>query len=168
MARHPLARAVRADKTCLAGIAATLRHYARGEALSIVPVWRMIAAESEAIRDRAELLCANLNTAGHAAAVIDSKAAIGGGSLPGQTLASAALALVDSEVEERARRLRLGNPPVFGRIEASRLILDLRSVLPEDDEHLLRAIIASTSKPAAGPSSPMNPDCRESTDSTVG
>ncbi|MGH2534044.1 MAG: L-seryl-tRNA(Sec) selenium transferase [Thermomicrobiales bacterium] len=166
-ARHPLARAVRADKTCLAGVAATLRHYARGEAISAVPVWRMIADDVSTIRERAESLAAKLRTAGCEAFVVSSEAAIGGGSLPGQTLPSAALTLVDSAVEERARRLRLGDPPVFGRIENGRIILDLRSVLPEEDDLLFRAILASPATPVADPSSPESPDYRGSTGSVA-
>lgn len=139
VARHPLARAVRADKTCLAGLAATLRHYARGEATAVVPVWRMIGASGEAILARAEAARADLARRGVVVAVTATRASIGGGSLPGETLPSAALAL-SGPVADLARRLRTGQPGVFGRIERGALFLDLRTVLPEDDARLVEAV----------------------------
>src|SRR5215208_2341664 len=143
VARHPLARAVRADKTCLAGIATTLRHYLRGEAESHVPIWRMIAAPEDAIRARATALAAALAQDGTGADVEPVQATIGGGSLPGETIPSWAVVLspaVDEGVDALARRLRLGDPGIFGRIDQDRLLLDLRTVLPEDDEILLRSL----------------------------
>ncbi|MDP9375862.1 MAG: L-seryl-tRNA(Sec) selenium transferase, partial [Chloroflexota bacterium] len=73
IARHPLARAVRADKATLAGVAATLRHYLRGEELRAIPVWRMIAASEEGLRDRAEALRAALAERGIAAVVVPAR-----------------------------------------------------------------------------------------------
>jgi L-seryl-tRNA(Ser) seleniumtransferase len=143
VARHPLARAVRADKTALAGIAATLRHYLRGEAESRVPIWRMIAAPESAIRARATRLAAALGEDGLPAGVEPADATVGGGSLPGETLPSWAVVLspaVGEGVDTLARRLRLGDPGIFGRIDRGRLLLDLRTVLPEEDESLLRSL----------------------------
>jgi L-seryl-tRNA(Ser) seleniumtransferase len=142
VARHPLARAVRADKTCLAGISATLRHFARGEAEATVPVWRMIAANPELLRQRAERVAAELR----AARVEAVQSTAGGGSLPGETLPSWAVAIPAHEsirIDALARRLRLGEPGVFGRIEEDRLLLDLRTVLPEDDEALSSSLEAA-------------------------
>lgn len=142
-ARHPLARAVRADKTCLAGIAATLRHYARGEAEHIVPVWRTIAERPEVLRQRAHTLADSLRASGIAVQVEATQATVGGGSLPGETLPSWALAASTGgsrQVDDIARSLRLGNPGVFGRIEENRLLFDLRTVLPEDDSRLGEAL----------------------------
>jgi L-seryl-tRNA(Ser) seleniumtransferase len=143
VARHPLARAVRADKTALAGIAATLRHYLRGEAESCIPIWRMIAAPESEIRARATRLHAALGQDGHTVGVEPVQATVGGGSLPGETLPSWALVLSPANgegVDTLARRLRLGDPGIFGRIDQDRLLLDLRTVLPEDDEILLRSV----------------------------
>jgi L-seryl-tRNA(Ser) seleniumtransferase len=143
VARHPLARAVRADKTALAGIAATLRHYLRGEAESHIPIWRMIAAPESEILARVTRLGTALEQDGHAVGVESVQATVGGGSLPGETLPSWALVLspVDGEgVDMLARRLRLGEPGIFGRIDQDRLLLDLRTVVPEDDDMLLRSL----------------------------
>lgn len=139
VAAHPLARALRADKTCLAGLAATLRHYTRGEAPQLIPVWRMIAATNADVHDRAEWARLALVDFGVDAAVVASRASVGGGSLPGQELASWALAL-PGPAEALARRLRLEEPAVFGRIERDQVLLDLRSILPEDDESLIEAV----------------------------
>ena len=148
VARHPLARAVRADKTCLAGLAATLRHYARGEAIETVPVWRMIAAPEATLQVRAEALGAALRERGVVAEPVASVATVGGGSLPGETLPSRAVAVdaAGAGVDELARRLRTGDPGVFGRIERGRLLLDLRTVLPEDDDRLRAAVVAGVGR----------------------
>jgi L-seryl-tRNA(Ser) seleniumtransferase len=160
VARHPLARAVRADKTALAGIAATLRHYARGEAEASVPIWRMIGAAEADIRERADRAWVALRRLGIEADREPIVSTVGGGSLPGETLPSWGIVLgaVDDEgIDALARRLRLGDPGVFGRIERERLLLDLRTVLPEDDEMLVgavsRAVAGSTTSasPKAGP-----------------
>ena len=143
VARHPLARAVRADKTALAGIATTLRHYLHGEAESRVPIWRMIAAPEDAIRARAASLAAALAQYGVGADVEPVQATVGGGSLPGETLSSWAIVLspvAGEGADSLARRLRLGDPGIFARIDQDRLLLDLRTVLPEDDEILLRSL----------------------------
>lgn len=140
VARHPLARAVRADKTCLAGIAATLRHYARGEAVEKIPVWRMISARPEALRERAERLRRELASQHVTATVEASAATVGGGSLPGEVLPSFALGVQAVDVADLARRLRVGSPAVFGRVERDRVLLDMRTVLPEEDDVLGVAI----------------------------
>jgi L-seryl-tRNA(Ser) seleniumtransferase len=148
VARHPLARAVRADKTVLSGVAATLRHYARGEAETHIPVWQMITATEPTLRQRAERLVAALHEQGVTAEAESVVATIGGGSLPGETLPSWAVALPASDgVDSLARRLRTGQPAVFGRIERDRLLLDLRTVPPDDDDKLASAITAAAGNP---------------------
>jgi L-seryl-tRNA(Ser) seleniumtransferase len=147
--RHPLARAVRADKVTLAGVAETLRHYMRGDAEEQIPVWRMISARPEGLRGRGEAIVAALGKVGVAADLMATQASVGGGSLPGETLASWAVALQPApggSEDTLAQRLRIGNvtgasPGVFGRIEEGRVLLDLRTVLAEDDAALADAVI---------------------------
>ncbi len=139
--RHPLARAVRIDKLCLAGLAATLTHYVKGEALTEIPVWWMISRPADEIRTRAMAWADRL--AGLAEVeVMPTESAVGGGSLPGETLPSFGLAVRprDGDLVGLARRLRLGTPPVVGRVEADRLLLDPRTVLPEDEQPLIAAL----------------------------
>jgi L-seryl-tRNA(Ser) seleniumtransferase len=143
ISRHPLARAVRADKTTLAGLAATLRHYARGDALETIPVWRAISAEADDLRCRAEAMAARLTDAGWNASAVRSTATVGGGSMPEETLSGWGVALDGDDPDGLARRLRLGVPAVYGRIERDLVVLDLRTVMPEDDVALTEAVLAA-------------------------
>ncbi len=148
IASHPLARAVRADKTSLAGLAATLRHYARGEALDAIPVWRAISADAEVIRERATVVAGTIAASGLPALAAACESAVGGGSLPGDVLPSWAVsipaaAVMGGNLDGFARRLRLGSPGVYGRIDVGRLLLDLRTVMPEDDEALGVAVVTA-------------------------
>jgi L-seryl-tRNA(Ser) seleniumtransferase len=143
--RHPLARAMRLDKTTIAGLEATLRAYLRGSALSEIPVWRMISAPLSGLRERAGPMAYALTTAGVTAAVVECQSAVGGGSLPGETLPSLGLAVTPGVggPDQMAQRLRGGTPPIVARIERDRLIFDLRSVLPEQDRVLIEAVLAA-------------------------
>jgi L-seryl-tRNA(Ser) seleniumtransferase len=138
--RHPLARAMRIDKLSMTALTATLLHYLRGEAVEKIPVWRMISAPENVVRERAE----RWRSAVRCGEVVPSRSAIGGGSLPGETLATWALAIRPEEglggVESLTARLREGTPPVMTRIEGDRALLDPRTVLPEEEGGLLRVL----------------------------
>jgi L-seryl-tRNA(Ser) seleniumtransferase len=140
---HPLARALRVDKCTLAGLQATLLHYLRGEAEAEVPIWRMIAAPLDALAARAAAWAAELLSRGLPAEVVPATSAIGGGSLPGETLPTRAIALAHPAPDALAAALRRGDPPVVGRIADDRLLLDPRTVQPGQDEALLAAIVAA-------------------------
>ena len=137
--RHPLARAVRIDKTRLAGLAATLLHYLKEEATVKIPVWRMIAASLGDIERRAGRWAKAL---GDIAKVVDGETMVGGGSLPGGSLPTKLVAIGggSKKVQSISRQLRLSEVPVIGRIEKDRLLLDPRTVLPEEDEIVLKAL----------------------------
>jgi L-seryl-tRNA(Ser) seleniumtransferase len=137
---HPLTRALRVDKTTLAGLQATLLHYLRGEAEEKVPVWQMIAMPIEAIEERARDWMEKLAEAGVAARMVDGRSTVGGGSLPGETLSTKLVAIQVDSPDELARRLRASDPPVIGRIEDDLFLLDPRTVLAEEDEVLIEAI----------------------------
>jgi L-seryl-tRNA(Ser) seleniumtransferase len=140
--RHPLVRAIRPDKLTLAALGATLGHYLREEAPRAVPVWRMISALPEQIGARATCLVERLAAAGQPAEVVDGASAIGGGSLPGETLPTRLLSLRSSDSAARlAARLRGAVPPVVARVERDAVLLDLRTILPEEDELLLEALL---------------------------
>jgi len=139
LTRHPLARALRVDKLTLAALEATLTGPAP-------PVAKALAADPASLSDRAERAVVLLRDAGIDARVAVTRAAVGGGGAPGVTLPSAAVSLPES----LAAPLRGGDavrrgglPAVVGRLEAGRLLLDLRSVPPELDELLVAAIRAA-------------------------
>ncbi|MCL4459611.1 MAG: L-seryl-tRNA(Sec) selenium transferase [Chloroflexi bacterium] len=148
--KHPLARAVRIDKASLAGLEATLRHYLRGEALDKIPVWCMISMPLEEIEKCAQEWARAFTAVGARAVVIEGESTVGGGSLPGETLPTRLVALtvrsagergVDSgAVKELATRLRCGRPPLIGRIDRGRFLLDPRTVLPEQREQLIQTV----------------------------
>lgn len=149
--KHPLARAVRADKSTLAGVAATLRHHVRGEAVAEIPVWQMISADTSELKSRAERIVAGLADSAPAMSIVESDSTVGGGSLPGDVLQSWAVGIDHPHPESLATALRTGTPGVYGRIVDSRLLLDLRTVRPEHDQGLQQAIFeALESLPASG------------------
>src|SRR5205823_2028232 len=133
--KHPLMRAIRPDKLTLAALGATLVHYLRDEAEREVPVWRMIATSATELERRARTLATALD--GQA---VETRSAIGGGSLPGQTQPSWAVAFDAPAPDRLAAGLRRADPPVIARIEDKRVLLDLRAILPEQDALLERAV----------------------------
>ncbi len=139
--RHPLTRALRADKLCLAALQATLMHYLKDEATVQVPVWRMIATPLAEIQRRAGRWQRRLRQAGIRAEIMDGRSTVGGGSLPGETLPTRLLALPVADPDGAAAALRTGNPPVVARIEEGRLVLDPRTVLPEEEPDLLHRLV---------------------------
>jgi len=145
IARHPLMRAVRIDKMTLAALEATLRHYQRGQAESSLPIWRMISAQPEQIASRATRWVSWLQSNGIIARTQSGASTIGGGSLPGETLPTTLLALdathVPLALDELARRLRARPTPIIPRILHDTLLLDPRTVLDEQDDELLRALV---------------------------
>jgi L-seryl-tRNA(Ser) seleniumtransferase len=141
--RHPLTRALRVSKSILAGLQATLLHYLKNEALREVPVWQMIALQPKQIEIRAEALAAWLRSRGVRAEVMDGWSAVGGGSLPGEMLPTRLIAIHVVTPNDVAQRLRLGSRPVIARIENDLLLLDLRTVLPGEEEPLREAMQAA-------------------------
>lgn len=132
--RHPTARAMRVDKLTLAALEATLRG-------PEPPIHQALNADLPTLHTRAKTLAHALATGADVRGgvdVVDSTAAVGGGGAPGVELASVALVLP----EAYAVALRHGDPPVVGRVEHGRCLLDLRTVDPADDGVLLRAVRA--------------------------
>ncbi len=131
--KHPLARALRADKLCLAALSATLTHFLKDEAITEIPVWRMIAAPEASLQVRASGWAAALGQG----EVVAGQSTVGGGSLPGETLPTRLLALDVRSPTRTLARLRKSRPPIIARVEGERILLDPRTVLPEQDETLL-------------------------------
>ncbi|MGJ3239598.1 MAG: L-seryl-tRNA(Sec) selenium transferase [Anaerolineae bacterium] len=136
--RHPLARALRADKLCYAGLSATLDHYRRGEALTKIPIWQMISSPLDALQTRAQ---AWRDALGQGQLLAD-QSTVGGGSLPGTTLPTVVLALSVPDATASASRLRYADQPIITRIHDDRLLFDPRTVLPQQDDLFLQALKA--------------------------
>jgi L-seryl-tRNA(Ser) seleniumtransferase len=131
--KHPVARAVRADKACLAGISTTLLHYLKDEAVLQIPIWKMISMPLVEVKKRAENWAQELGTG----FVIESAATVGGGSLPGESLPSYALALSVKSTSTFLKKLRGQNPAILARTENDKVLLDPRTVFIEQDSSLL-------------------------------
>jgi L-seryl-tRNA(Ser) seleniumtransferase len=144
MRNYPLTRALRVDKVRLAGLAATLAHYLRGDAIEKIPVWRMIALPVTDIERRAIYWA---EAAGGKAHLVDGASVVGGGSLPDESLPTKLVSIgaddkkkTQLSVQSLAEKLRRRDIPVIGRIEKDCLLLDPRSVFPEDDKIVIEAL----------------------------
>lgn len=147
VSQHPMARAVRIDKMTLAALNATLRSYVRGAATDELPILRMMSATLDELDDVAEQWSREIE-----AEVVDGRTAIGGGSAPGQTLATRRLMITARvSAEAVAEKMRRYDTPVVGRIEDERFFLDPRTVLPEERATVAQALanVAKSGKPRA-------------------
>jgi L-seryl-tRNA(Ser) seleniumtransferase len=143
--KHPLMRALRVDKMTYAALEATLTEYAAGRAQTTVPVQRMLAMSSDEIRARADAVAAAIRgNHGWRADVLRGISAIGGGSAPGVELPTWLVSIARDGLTSAAleAHLRGLTPPIIARIEHDHLLLDLRTVLPDQDP-LLAAMIAA-------------------------
>ena len=142
---NPLFRALRVDKLTYAALEATLLAYVHRQ-YEAIPALRMISTPAEEIEARAQAFVARLrSTEGLECQVIDGESVTGGGAAPGATLRTRLIACTSPEhsAEELAERLRLGEPPVVARVEEGRVLLDLRTVFPEQEARLIEALRAS-------------------------
>ncbi len=141
--KHPQLRALRVDKLTIAALEATLLSYLRDRAEQEIPVWQMISTPLETLQGRAQAIAERLQARGvPGATAVACESAVGGGSLPGATLPSWAVAL-GHKPESLHTRLRHGNPAIVGRIVDNRRLLDLRTVLPGQDDRLVEAVAAA-------------------------
>jgi len=134
--KHPLARAIRADKLCLAGLSATLIHYLKDEAVQEIPVWKMISMEAEVIKQRADNWMEQL----HEGKVIQGESTVGGGSLPGDTLPTWLFALKVHSPEKMLKLLRNSTPAIIARIVDDEVVFDPRTVFEDDEIDLITSI----------------------------
>ena len=131
--KHPLARAVRADKTCLAGVTATLAHYLKDEVEREIPVVKMMSMTLEQVQGRAEAWRAALGQG----EVRKSESTVGGGSLPEESIPTFVLELDVRSPDKFLKNLRETNPPVIARTENDKVLFDPRTVLPSQDQSLV-------------------------------
>ena len=130
---HPLARAMRADKLCIAALSATLLHYIKDEAIEKIPVWQMIAMDISTIKTRAQRVIDNVG-----GTLVAGLSTIGGGSLPGETLPTI---LVSLQVKSTVRFVQdMRNHKIIARIQDKQVMIDLRTVLPQHDDKLISVL----------------------------
>lgn len=136
---NPLLRALRVDKMTLAALVVTLRSYRDGTWPQQIPIYRMLGAGLDELRERAHAYV----SAAPNATIAESDAYLGGGSLPEERIASVAVAVSVDSPERVAAALRRGEPPVIARIEEDRVLLDLRTIAPEQDRATIAALAAA-------------------------
>jgi L-seryl-tRNA(Ser) seleniumtransferase len=144
--RHPLMRAVRADKVTYAALEATLALWAQPARRREIPVYRMLTMTVEEIDGRARAVAGRLSaTDGVEAVIVDGASTTGGGSAPASALPTRLVRVSRRDVTaaELERRLRAGDPPVVARIERDGVVLDLRTVAADEDGPLGAALEAS-------------------------
>jgi L-seryl-tRNA(Ser) seleniumtransferase len=162
VARDPVARAVRADKLTIAALEATLAAHAAGRRDQL-PVWRSLTVGREELRGRAAALAARL---GAAASLRDGVSVAGGGSLPGEGLPSVLVEVDPAAASDAAvlARLRAGDPPVVARAERGRVVVDLRTVPPDQDELVAEALARALEARSTGGAESAPPDPPEAAD----
>ncbi len=144
---NPLFRALRVDKLTYAALEATLLAYVKRDYDSI-PALRMMILTREQIRERAQSLAADVGSGDLVVEVIDGESVIGGGAAPSSILPTSLIAITSKQfsADELATRLRTSDPPVIARVEDGRVLLDLRTVYPEQDHNvatILRSVCSS-------------------------
>ena len=147
MRKNPLYRALRVDKMTLAALDAVLLEHEAGRARETVPVLAMLSLSRERVRERAEALARALvrDGLGFAAEVVEGASAVGGGAAPTLEVETALVAVTHAALRPSAllAGLRAGDPPVLARVSDDRLLLDLRTVAPEDDDVLRDALLGT-------------------------
>ena len=144
--KHPLARAVRVDKLTIAALAATLDLYLT-QSFTNLPVWEMLSASPESVARRARAWQGRLSELGLAVEVAPGESAVGGGSLPGERMPTSLVMITPlrGTAAQLLRRLREDEPPLIGRIEQERVLLDPRTVLADEDNLVVDAVARALS-----------------------
>ena len=139
MKSHPLARAMRIDKLCLAGLEATLRLYLEPETVvNKIPILRMLCEKPETLFEKAELLIKALNTntmkeKPYKITIITETSQAGGGAMPEESFATAVVAITSNiSAQALEKHFRSGPVPIIGRISRDRFLLDVRTLCPDD------------------------------------
>ena len=150
MRSNSLFRALRVDKLTYAALESTLLAYVKHDH-DAVPVLRMLRMSKDGIAARAQALIAQVNSSAKNSAklkleVVDGESVIGGGAAPSAVLPTCLIALThaDLSADELTVGLRQANPPVIARVEEGRVLLDLRTVFPEQDSAIATTLVSLT------------------------
>jgi L-seryl-tRNA(Ser) seleniumtransferase len=134
---NPLLRALRVGKLTLAALAVTLHCYRDRPAREHLPLYRLLAITLDGLRERAKAYVEAVPNA----SVVDGDAYVGGGALPEARLESIVIALASEEPVRIAAILRSNDPPIVARVEGNRVLLDLRTIAPEEDGDVIAALV---------------------------
>ncbi len=134
--KHPIARAIRADKAALAGLSATLMHYLKDEVESSIPIWQMISMDVDFIKKRVEKWIEVLNQG----ELIQGHSAVGGGSLPGELLQTYLLSIKVEKPEKLMKQLRAQKSPIIARVQENRVLFDPRTILDHQENDFLSSL----------------------------
>jgi L-seryl-tRNA(Ser) seleniumtransferase len=147
MRSNSLFRALRVDKLTYAALEATLMAYVKGDH-DAIPVLRMMRLSKEEMKKRTEALAGNVRSPKLSVEVIDGESVIGGGAAPSAVLPTSLLAVSCQGLSADAlcARLRAFDPPIIARVDEGRVLLDLRTVFPEQDEFLIRALLQTAAE----------------------
>jgi len=147
--RNPLMRICRVDKLTYGVLNWTLTEYERGTYLETLPVYRMLLQTQEEVRTRAASLGGRLRPLGYQVELSNGVSLIGGGSAPEETIPTALLlvSLPPISAAGLERRLRGGVPPVLARTENDRVVIDLRTVTPAEEDEIFAALSELASSP---------------------
>jgi L-seryl-tRNA(Ser) seleniumtransferase len=147
ISQHPLFRTLRVDKITLTILQEILLSYLKGKAVSKIPIWKMISCPLDKIATRSQNICQKLKKEDIPAFTKEGQTAIGGGSLPGQTLATKLIIIKPPcPVEIFSKELRSFSPPLLGRKEKEFFILDPRCIDPSSDNLVIKIIKSVYSK----------------------
>ena len=137
--RHPLYRAIRADKLCLAALSATLEQYLKGKAELEIPLYMMLSRSLEDLTKQVHRWIDRLQ----AGSALEGFSTVGGGSLPGETLPTCLLAFKVKSPTKFAALLREADPPIITRVQDDLLLIDPRTILPWQEQSLLKGLKSS-------------------------
>jgi len=144
---HPLMRVIRLDKLSAIALEATVKSYLDKTTVSDIPVWRMMSVGQAELQRRAKAVVRKLKTDSVQAEVVKGASMVGGGTLPEQSLPTALISIKPAgSVEDFARCLRLSEPPLITRVENDNILIDMRTVFPEQDDTLFSIIQTAWSK----------------------
>ena len=143
MRANSLFRALRVDKLTYAALEATLRSYVKRDH-DAIPALRMMRLTPAEIGARAEALAAQARSAKLQIEIVEGESVIGGGAAPSSVLPTRLLALICDglSADQLAASLRASDPPIIARVENGRVLLDLRTVFPDQDTTLQSALTA--------------------------
>jgi L-seryl-tRNA(Ser) seleniumtransferase len=147
MRSNSLFRALRVDKLTYAALEAILLAYVKGDH-DAVPALRMMRLSKDEIGTRAEVMARKISTTNLSVEVLDGESVIGGGAAPSATLPTRLLSIACDglSADELSSSLRGADPPIIARVEEGRVLLDLRTVFPEQDEAVVKALKQAANK----------------------